>query len=178
MRKAARDSSRPKRTKKAVTPSPSITSSTTETALPSITTQATESGPLTTQEQRELVEWLMKGASPAVACAQLGWPLERFWQALATDASFGVLLQQVFETLSQNILAALYQSAMKGNVTAMQFWLRHRPVSGWLGHARVDPSHDTYEQLNDDELVDACLQAGLDLPLEIATRLATSSRST
>ncbi|MBI1347269.1 hypothetical protein GC163_13400 [bacterium] len=131
---------------------------------------------LTTDEQQTLVEWLLRGASPAAACAQFGWPVERFWKTLAQDEGFTATLQQVFDTLSQNVLAALYQAAMKGQVSAQQFWLRHRPVTGWTQSLAADLPADSYEQLNDDELVDACVAAGLDLPTAIAARLATAAR--
>lgn len=118
---------------------------------------------------------MLKGASPAAICGELGWPVDRFWHTLATDESFATALQQLFDTLSQNVLTTLYQTAMKGNVAAQQFWLRHRPVAGWMQGTGADSIPNSYEQLNDDQLVDACRQAALNLPAEMAARLATTA---
>jgi len=136
------------------------------------------STPLSPQEQRELLDWMLKGASPAAICAELGWSVERFWKTLDTDADFAEALQQLFDTLSWNVLTVLYQAAMKGQLSAQQFWLRQRPVSGWGQTPETDPGPDPYEQLNDDQLVDACRQAELDLAAEIAAHLATTPRGT
>lgn len=166
-------SSRKKPTKKAATLHLCTTSETTE--VPGLE-PAAASEPFTRAEQAELLVWLQKGASPAAACAQLGRPVEKFWTTLQHDREFSDTFQRLYDTLSQNVLSALYQSAMKGSVTAQQFWLRQRPATQWTtAHDDDEPIH-TLRGLNDNQLVDACRTAGLDLPADLTSRMGAPMR--
>lgn len=127
-------------------------------------------------EQEELLVWLHKGASPAAACAQLSQPVEKFWRTLQHDREFSDAFQRLYDTLSQNVLSALYQSAMKGNVTAQQFWLRQRPATHWTTTHDADEPFHALQKLNDDELVDQCRTAGIDLPVDLTLRMGTPVR--
>lgn len=188
-----------KHSKKAVTPSPSITSSTTgnrprkkvsgpsiplaeplEADSPSVrlfetNKDAPEAELLTPEEQEQVWSWLVKGASPQVACQQLGLSLPAFWRTLEGDVAFATALQQLFDTLSHNVLAALYRAAMEGNVTAQQFWLRHRPARAWQAPA-VSELTDDPADFADAELLERAFAEGADIPPEVASCLSATGR--
>lgn len=203
MTQPAGDSSRRKRSRKADTPGPSTTSgiiagegpSSTDTIpFPSppekeqgekhhapatadpVELPAAELTVMTPEQQAAVIQWMQKGAAPGAACQQQGLTVEHFWFTLANDPAFNRALQQLFDTLSQNVLVALYQAAMKGQVTAQQFWLRHRPATLWTTQTETT-STDPLQQLNDDQLVDEFRAAGLDLPPEVAARVDPSQRN-
>jgi hypothetical protein len=120
-----------------------------------------------------LIEWVLKGASPAGACQQLGVPIEQFWQTVQHQPAFARRLQQAFDTLSLNVLAVLYQAAMKGQTSAQQFWLRHRPIPFWSsGPASEEVAADDFERLTDAELLECARQAGVALPIAAPASLA------
>jgi hypothetical protein len=105
---------------------------------------------------RAYVELLEAGVSPAAACAKLRIPRETIRQALDADAALRTRVADVPTILSQNVLAALYQAAVEGNVTAMSFWLKTHPPPGW-GDTRDDAEQpvtfdDILKGLSDDEL--------------------------
>jgi hypothetical protein len=105
-----------------------------------------------TPEQCEAVlALLQKGASPALVCQELGLSTDAFWNTIHADAGFQAAVQQVFDTLSHNVVTALYQAAIKGNVTAQQFWLRQHPASLFNPVESTDASDDLSE-LSPDEL--------------------------
>lgn len=127
---------------------------------------------LTPDEQQRVWCWLLKGASPQVACQQLGIDIARFWKTLDQDAPFALALQQLFDTLSHNVLAALYQAAMKGNVAAQQFWLRHRPVSRWVTELEEPAiADDDFARLSDADLLDVAGTEDVALPAAVTARL-------
>jgi hypothetical protein len=99
----------------------------------------------------------------------LGLPVEGFWRTRDADANFARALQELFDTLSLNILAALYQAAMKGNVTAQQFWLRQRPPAVWARN-ETSPAHE-WEALSDAELCDYAQDHGVELPADVVAQL-------
>ncbi len=132
-------------------------------------------GLLSPEQQDRILEWLTKGAGPVAACQQLGLSVDQFWETLSHDARFAGALQRLFDTLSQNVLAALYQSAMKGRISAQQFWLRQRPAVAWTTASEHNDDLDPLLRLNDDELVDECRAAGVDLPPEVAARMAAEA---
>jgi len=100
---------------------------------------------------------LGKGASFAVACRELGLPVDALWHTLRSDADFDARVQQVYETLSHNVVSALYKAAIGGNVTAQRLWLQHRPADLWsLVSEEKAASH---AHLSDQELVDSAREA-------------------
>lgn len=113
------------------------------------------------------------GASPNNACQQTGLSNDDFWKAIANDVWLSAAVQRAYDGLSHNIVQQLYSAAMKGNVTAQQFWLRQRPATLWS--TADDDKQDPLEQLNDHQLADACRAAGIDLPPEIETRLRSKA---
>ena len=129
---------------------------------------------LSPDEQEQVWSWLVKGASPQVACQQLRLSLPAFWRTLKGDVQFATALQQLFDTLSHNVLAALYRAAMEGNVTAQQFWLRHRPAREWLAPATPETADDL-ESLADAELLQQAFAAGAAIPPAVADCLSATS---
>lgn len=114
--------------------------------------------------QRELLlGLLLRGASPAAACAQLGLSADDFHLWLADDF-FREQLERSQHLLSRNVAAALYRSAMEGSVSAQTFYLKHLPPPEWPSTADTPVPADNLDTLPDDELLDRCRSLGLDLP--------------
>ncbi len=124
---------------------------------------------LTSDQQAEFLELLTKGASPFGACEKLECSQLQLALTLAQDAQFAEKLKAIKEIQGQNVVAMLYQAALKGNVTAQQFWLRHQPPADW----RLAASPLEGQDLSDADLFDRCREAGLDFPPELTARLAT-----
>lgn len=127
-----------------------------------------------TARRKQFLELLIQGASPQVACRKLSIPVALFWQTLDQDAGFASELQRVWDLLSYNVMAALYQAAIKGNGSAQQFWLKHRPPPCWLSAGAGQPPHDDLEDLSDAELLDQARTEAPDLAAEIAARVAAA----
>ncbi len=110
-----------------------------------------------------MLNLLIRGASPALACAQLGLSLDDFHTWLA-DESFRQQLEQSQQTLSRNVAAALYRSAMEGSVSAQTFYLKHLPPPEWPLTEPAETPDNPLHQLSDDELLERCRAHGIDLP--------------
>lgn len=177
--KDAAGSSRRKPTKKAVTRSRSTTFSTTAqvTQTPPVDPDITgvpDLRLLTEDEQQQVWSYLVKGASPQLACRELGLSLRRFWTTLDRDPQFAIAMEHLFRTLSHNVLAALYQRAMKGDKTAQQYWLRTMPP--FTGpNSSITEMNDDLTGLSDAELFDRARATGVALPDAIAACLLSTS---
>ncbi|MFV0442375.1 MAG: hypothetical protein ACK5Q5_02255 [Planctomycetaceae bacterium] len=118
--------------------------------------QTTSSLSASDHEQRReaLITLLLRGASPAAACLQLGLSIDQFQQWVC-DAEFRERLLHSQGVLSQNVAAALYRSAMEGSVSAQTFYLRHLPPPEWprLQEDEVSVSPDL-AKLSDEELLE------------------------
>ncbi len=180
--KDAAGSSRRKPTKKAVTQSRSTTSSTTAKVAPTtpvdpaVTGVVPDTRLLTDDEQQQVWSYLVKGASPQLACRELGLSLRRFWTTLDRDPQFAIAMEHLFRTLSHNVLAALYQRAMKGDKTAQQYWLRSLPPFTGTNAAPTEMEDDLAE-LSDAELLERARTTGVALPDAIAACLLSTSGS-
>lgn len=130
-----------------------------------------EQSPLLSSEQQDiLIEFLFRGASPAAACGQLGVSYFAFLRTWYEDEAFRARVDGVSTALSQNITTALYQAAMKGNVTAQKFWLEKRPPPGW-STTKGEPMQpmtfdEIFSKLSDEELRQLADAMGVDLPNE------------
>lgn len=120
--------------------------------------------------QQEFLRWMMQGASPQLACKQMKIPLSVFWKALEHDADFAAQLQSVWDSLSYDVVAALYHSAIKGNAQAQQFWLKHRPPPRWMIASPESFLADDLESLTHDELLERVRAEAPDLAVAIAAR--------
>lgn len=126
--------------------------------------------------QREFLELLMSGASPQVACRKLKLSMSAFWEMLEHEAHFAAELQKVWDSLSFNVVAALYQAAVKGNAPAQQFWLKHRPPPRWSQLPGGSIQSDDLDTLTHDELLERARTEAPDLAAEIAARAAEAGR--
>ncbi len=176
--KDAAGSSRRKPTKKAATQSRSTTSSTTARAVSTPPVDPDVIGVpdlrlLTGDEQQQVWSYLVKGASPQLACRELGLSLRRFWTTLDRDPQFAIAMEHLFRTLSHNVLAALYQRAMKGDKTAQQAWLRVMPPFVGINSSSGE-TDDDLATLSDAELLERARATGVTLPDEIAARLLST----
>jgi hypothetical protein len=130
--------------------------------------------PIGEVSQKKLLALLLQGASPLVACHKLNLRLAAFWHTLEHDAQFAAELQRVWDTLSFNVVAALYRAAIEGNGPAQQFWLKHRPPPRWAVTAETNPA-DELDTLSDAELLDRARAEAPDLADEIAARIAAET---
>ena len=86
---------------------------------------------LTRQQQDEYLTLLTKGASAAAACQKLGISITALLVTMEQSPKFRTRAISVSDVLSQNVAAQLYQTAMKGSVTAQTFYLRNQPPPEW-----------------------------------------------
>ena len=128
---------------------------------------------LTQDEQHQLWTYLVKGASPQLACRELGLHVRRFWATFDQDPHFVQAIDDLFRTLSHNVLAAVYQQAMKGDKTAQQTWLRILPPS--VGSSPVTgATDDDLTTLSDAELLERARTTGVALPDAVAASLSAT----
>lgn len=87
--------------------------------------------PLTAEQKAAFLTLLARGASPMVACREIGVEYSVFLETMRCDDSFSTRVDEVQQLLTRNVAAALYKSALEGKVGAQTFYLRHydkRPV--------------------------------------------------
>ncbi len=104
------------------------------------------------EEQQEILDLVLRGASPAAACLRLNVSFDRLYRTLEADPEFRRRWDELLEMLSQNVAAALYQTALKGNVTAQTFFLRSLPPRDWTAVSSAASPDDDLSQLSDEEL--------------------------
>ncbi|WP_437185714.1 hypothetical protein SH668x_002829 [Planctomicrobium sp. SH668] len=121
--------------------------------------------------QSSYLHLLTRGASPAVACQQLGLSLVTVAQSLEANSQFRGLWERVNELLSQNVAAALYRSAMEGSVSAQTFYLKNKPPPEWPSESHSPTT--LADEITDDELIE---QFRKEAPLLLA-QLATQDSS-
>lgn len=102
-----------------------------------------------------ITQALLKGASPQGAAMLAGVDPLEVQRAIAPGGAAADLYQQTLDLLSGNVLAALYQNAMKGQPAAQQFWLKLRPPVGWTVPTTESSTLD-WETLSDAELWNQC----------------------
>ena len=202
---AKKVSSRKKHTKKAGTQNRSTTSSTTKTEKQSrknpvesdqsdsvkpmpqemggdaqkypIHLSAEESGSCLTPEQKKsFLHLFSRGASPSAASRELGVPVSLFLQAVIEDDEFRAEWEKVNTTLSQNVVAALYRSAMEGKVSAQTYWLKNNPPPGWVPETQEPLSSidEFFDKLSEEELIDLARAMDINLPPEIEAKISPS----
>lgn len=127
---------------------------------------------LSPDEQQQLWTYLVKGASPLLACRELGIAVRRFWTTYDQDPRFVDAIDDLYRTLSHNVLAAVYQQAMKGDKTAQQTWLRTLPPC--TGQATTGATDHDLAALSDSELVERARSTGVALPDVVAACLSAT----
>ena len=133
--------------------------------------------PFSSEQQQEYLDLLLRGASPAAACQQLEIDLFAVVELLADDDEFRLKTDAVYDALSQNVAARLYQEAMKGSVPAMSQWLKNRPPPEWPDHASASLSNSPLEVISDEELIRLARLENLAIPPELETDASKTSGS-
>jgi hypothetical protein len=127
---------------------------------------------LTADQQELVLQLLARGASPAIACAQVGVRPALFFRARADDPVFRAKLRDVQALLGQNVAAALYKAAIEGSVSAQSLWLKCCPPPDWLPEStdetRPATFDEAFDQLSDADLIELARAMDVDLPSEIA----------
>jgi len=119
------------------------------------------------EDQRDhFLQLMLGGVSPMRACQELAISYLDFRFALKKSPCLQAEINGVWETLSQNIVTALYHIAMKGNVSAQVFRLKNRPPPGWTIVEEQSEGGEAFSELSDEELVALARQEGITLPAE------------
>ncbi|REJ76527.1 MAG: hypothetical protein DWQ34_12665 [Planctomycetota bacterium] len=95
---------------------------------------------------------ITRGGSPAVACKTLGVSLTSVLITREEDESFRSQIEQVESALRENVLAAVYRSAMEGKVTAQTLYLRFLASSGDAEAQGAGAEDADYAEMTDEEL--------------------------
>jgi len=151
------------------------TSPTIDVTTVDVTTVDSTPDLLTAQQQQLVLQLLLRGASPAGACQQLGVSAFTFARTFRDDQHFRKRVEEVQQMLGQNVASALYRAALEGNVSAQTFWLKTKPPPGWqTDHPETDQPRtfdDFFDQLSDHELLELARAMGVDLSPEIERAL-------
>ncbi len=129
----------------------------------------------TPEQQEEFLTWYLQGASPPVACRQLGVGITVFLRTVAEDPEFHQRIRQAGCILSQNVAARLYRTAMEGDVSAQKSYLQLSPPPEWQEQGGAAGAEDPLEGMTPHELAEQYRAAGLDVPPELEA-LARRSR--
>lgn len=110
---------------------------------------------LTRRQQDEYLTLLTKGASPAAACQKLEVSITAVLVTMEQSPKFHQRATAVSDVLSQNVAAQLYQTAMKGSVTAQTFYLRNQPPPEWPDEDSGEKSEKSQPplEISDERLV-------------------------
>jgi hypothetical protein len=116
-------------------------------------------GLLSGAERHAVWQLMLRGASPALACQQLGVSIEALWRTLQRDTTFFLCLMQLYDTLDHNVVSALYRQALEGSVAAQKFWLERRPAVLWSPPPAQEVEPREFADLSNAELADWLHQA-------------------
>jgi hypothetical protein len=143
--------------------------------------ESNESGALLTPPQQSaILELLYRGASPAGASGQVGVSVDSFLRTVNDDSQFRAKVREIAGVLSGNVQAVLYRTAMEGNVSAQQAWLKLFPPPSFSEPA-ADTEPMTFDallgDLTDAELCELARAVGVDLPIEVEANLDAQNLS-
>lgn len=131
-------------------------------------------------QQEQLLQVLQHGASPSMACQQLGLSVASFFKTFSEDDHFRDQYYAVLTLLSQNILMAMYRQAMEGNTSAQSLWLKSCPPPGWTTETRQTENHsflldETINELTDDEFLDLARAMELNVPTSVEAKISSEA---
>lgn len=110
----------------------------------------------------------------------MGVSVEAFLQTATDDPAFRSKVREITGVLSSNVMAVLYRTAMEGNVSAQQAWLKLFPPPSFAEPA-TETEPMTFDELlgdlTDAELVELARAVGVDLAHEVETNLDTENLS-
>lgn len=96
------------------------------------------------------------------ACKELDLSLESIRRTKERDATFCKRYEQATAALTENVFAALYRAAMKGNVAAMKFWLENHSAGGIRRSDETPDDANPLQEMTDDELIALAKTQGVD----------------
>ena len=111
---------------------------------------------LSADAQAELLQALLRGASPQAVCQKQGRDPFDFCRTAEGDASFQNALRHARELMTLNVVATVYRAAMEGTSAAQALWLRTFPPSDWappassLTRMDAEPADDDASLTNED----------------------------
>ncbi len=118
--------------------------------------QASSPAMLTADQQSAVLALLARGASPVLACREVGVEHGLFLATMRHDDTFFERICDVQNLLIGNVSAALYKAALEGKVNAQTFYLRHFEKSA--------TSNDADDSLSDMPLADLKHMLHCELP--------------
>lgn len=104
----------------------------------------------------EIKDWARNGATDEDIYTRLHISKDSFYLYKRTYAEFSDVLKETKDYCDGQVENALFQAAMKGNVTAQIFWLKNRRPKKWREQPDADAG-DSKKKL--DELCDAIKEA-------------------
>ena len=121
-------------------------------------------------ELNQYVSHLIRGASPAGACMQLGISVRSLLRKLAEDADFRRRVDDVQWVLRENVKSALYREAMGGNVSAQRCFLQ-LVGAGDMTPFRQGFDDENWESMTPHDMAEKYRTAGVVVPAELEALL-------
>ena len=124
---------------------------------------------LSSDEQQLILELLLRGASPAAACSQLGLSPFDWLRTLDGNEPLQRQLADVRRLLTENVLAAAYRAAMQGAASIQSLWLKTFADEPGDEAAPAAPHtfDDYFDRLSRNELLQLARTMGVDVPPEL-----------
>ncbi|MCA9116678.1 MAG: hypothetical protein KDA79_16470 [Planctomycetaceae bacterium] len=116
-----------------------------------------------------MLELLLRGASPAAACQQLGLSPFAWIRTLDDSEPLRHRTAAVQQLLTGNVLAAAYRAAMQGAASIQSLWLKTfntRPAEE-APAATPHTFDDYFDRLSRNELFQLARAMGVDVPPEL-----------
>ena len=79
----------------------------------------------------KIIGALQAGADMAIAAKAMGVDRKTIYRTMERDPSFADEVREARDFADERVEKSLFDSAMKGNVTAMIFWLKNRKPKVW-----------------------------------------------
>lgn len=127
---------------------------------------------LSDADVEQFVSHLIRGASPAGACLQLGIGIRSLLRKLGEDADFRRRVEDVQWVLRENVKSALYRQAMEGNVSAQRSFLQLIAGSDLAPFRQgFDDDGDNWESMTPHDMAEKYRTAGVVVPEELEALL-------
>lgn len=134
--------------------------------VPAVTPDAA----LSDSDVEQYVSHLIRGASPAGACLQLGLSIGALLKRFAEDAVLRRRVEDVQWVLRENVKSALYRQAMEGNVTAQRCFLQLIDAGAPFRQG-FDDDDENWESMTPHDMAEKYRTAGIVVPEELETLL-------
>lgn len=132
---------------------------------------------LTSTEREAVLALLFEGWGKGRACHKLGFSHHSLLRTAEEVPEFAAQVMQACEHRNEAVEMALFKAALEGKVTAQKFWLERQDQQQPAGkNAHVLSEEDDLSTLSDEELIERARAVGIDLPPQIAQRLAKAYR--